>query len=45
MLYIGHFSFDEIGSEQEIRYDYFTSVVDADNIERAETNLRNSYFR
>jgi hypothetical protein len=35
MLYIGHFSFDEIGSEQEARHGYFTTVVDTDNIERA----------
>jgi len=40
MLYIGHFSFDEIGLAQEIRHGYFTSVVDADNIEGAVTEFK-----
>ena len=40
MLYIGHFSFDEIGSEQEVRHGYFTSVVDTDNIERASSEFK-----
>ena len=40
MLYIGHFSFDEIGLALEIRHGYFTSVVDADNIERAVTEFK-----
>ena len=40
MLYIGHFSFDEIGLAQEIRHGYFTSVVDVDNIERAVTEFK-----
>jgi hypothetical protein len=40
MLYIGHFSFDEIGSEGEVRHGYFTSVVDTDNIERATTEFK-----
>ena len=40
MLYIGHFSFDEVGSEQEIRHGYFTSVVDTDNIERATAEFK-----
>jgi len=40
MLYIGHFSFDEIGLEQEIRHGYFTSLVDVDNIERAVTEFK-----
>ena len=40
MLYIGHFSFDEIGSAQEIRHGYFTSVVDTDNIERAASEFK-----
>ena len=40
MLYIGHFSFDEIGLAQEIRHGYFTSVVDADNIEHAVTEFK-----
>ena len=40
MLYIGHFSFDEIGLALEIRHGYFTSLVDADNIERAVTEFK-----
>ena len=40
MLYIGHFSFDEIGLEQEVRHGYFTSLVDMDNIERAVTEFK-----
>ena len=40
MLYIGHFSFDEIGLAQEIRHGYFTNVVDADNIERAVSEFK-----
>ncbi|UCD82491.1 MAG: hypothetical protein JSW26_14015 [Desulfobacterales bacterium] len=40
MIYIGHFSFDEVGSEQEIRHGYFTSVVDTDNIERATKEFK-----
>lgn len=40
MLYIGHFSFDEIGPEQEIRHGYFTTVVDTDNIERATAEFK-----
>jgi hypothetical protein len=40
MLYIGHFSFDEIGSAQEIRHGYFTSVVDTDNVDRAVNEFK-----
>jgi hypothetical protein len=40
MLYIGHFSFDEIGPEQEVRHGYFTTVVDTDNIERATAEFK-----
>lgn len=44
MLYIGHFTFDEIGTGQEIRHGYFSTVVDADNIERAVTEFRELIF-
>lgn len=44
MLYIGHFSFDEIGTGQEIRHGYFASVVDADNIERAVNEFKELIF-
>jgi hypothetical protein len=40
MLYIGHFSFDEIGLEQEIRHGYFTSVVDVSTIDRAVAEFK-----
>ena len=44
MLYIGHFSFDEIGTEREIRHGYFTSAVDADNIEHAVNEFKELIF-
>lgn len=40
MLYIGHFSFDEIGSAREIRHGYFTSAVDADDVDRAVNEFK-----
>jgi len=40
MLYIGHFTFDEIGTGQEIRHGYFSTVVGADNIQRAVTEFK-----
>ena len=40
MPYIGHFSFDEVGLEQEIRHGYFTTVVNTDSIERATTEFK-----
>ncbi|MGD8262121.1 MAG: hypothetical protein PVJ22_07160 [Desulfobacterales bacterium] len=40
MLYIGHFSFDEIGPEREVRHGYLTTVVDADSIERATNEFK-----
>jgi len=40
MLYIGHFSFDEISLQHEVRHGYFTCVVDTDNIERATAEFR-----
>jgi hypothetical protein len=40
MLYIGHFSFDEIGTEHENRHGYFTTVVDTDSIECATTEFK-----
>ena len=35
MLYSGHFSFDELGTDQEQRHGYFTCLVDADNAPEA----------
>jgi hypothetical protein len=40
MLYLGHFSFDEIGSEQEIRHGYFTCVVESQNAEGAVNEFK-----
>jgi len=40
VLYIGHFTFDEIGTGQEIRHGYFSTVVDADNIQRAVAEFK-----
>ncbi|MFO8083158.1 MAG: hypothetical protein R6U27_02420 [Desulfobacterales bacterium] len=35
MLYIGHFSFDETGSEDGRRHGYLSCIVDADNVDAA----------
>ncbi len=35
MLYIGHFSFDELGSENKVRHGYFTCLVDSDSADKA----------
>ena len=35
MLYIGHFSFDEMGQNRSIRHGYFTCVTEAEQVERA----------
>ena len=40
MLYIGHFSFDEIAPEREVRHGYLTTVVDVNNIERATDEFK-----
>lgn len=40
MLYIGYFTFDEIGPEEETRHGNLTAVVDADTIERATTEFK-----
>jgi hypothetical protein len=40
MLYIGHFSFDEIGPEGGVRHGYLTTVVDAKNIENATNEFK-----
>ena len=40
MLYIGHFSFDEIGSAEKIRHGYFTSVVNAENVDHAVNKFK-----
>jgi hypothetical protein len=35
MLYIGHFSYDELGAEQKPRHGYFTGLVEAENADHA----------
>jgi hypothetical protein len=35
MLFISHFSFDEIDAEVASRHGYFSSIVDAENLEAA----------
>ncbi len=35
MLYIGHFSFDEISENSERHHGYFTCMVDTDNVDLA----------
>jgi hypothetical protein len=35
MLYTGHFSFDELGKNQEQRLGYFTCIVGSTDVERA----------
>ena len=35
MIYIGHFSFDELGPEKEVRHGYFSCVVEAEEIDAA----------
>jgi len=44
MLYIGHFSFDEIGTGGEIRHGYIAAAVDANNIERAVNEFKELIF-
>ncbi len=44
MLFIGHFSFDEIGGEGQPKHGYFSSIVDAQSPEAAvakfETHIK-----
>lgn len=35
MLYIGHFSFDELGFDEEARHGYFSCIVDAEKPDTA----------
>jgi hypothetical protein len=35
MLYIGHFSFDELAGNKEQRHGYFTCVVDSTDVEQS----------
>jgi hypothetical protein len=40
MIYIGYFSFDELGAENEIRHGYFSCVVDTDSAESAVNEFK-----
>jgi hypothetical protein len=40
MIYIGHFSFDELGAEKEIRHGYFSCVVETDSAEAAANEFK-----
>lgn len=40
MVYIGHFSFDEIGSEKQIRHGYFSCLVESDGADAAANEFR-----
>jgi hypothetical protein len=35
MVYIGHFSFDEVGENQNNRHGYFTCVVESTDVDRS----------
>jgi hypothetical protein len=40
MIYIGHFSFDELGAEKEVRHGYFSCVVETDSAEAAANEFK-----
>jgi hypothetical protein len=40
MIYIGHFSFDEVGAEKEIRHGYFSCVVETDSADAAANEFK-----
>ena len=44
MIYIGHFSFDEIGAGQEVRHGYFACVVDSTDAEAAANEFKELIF-
>lgn len=44
MIYIGHFSFDELGSENEVRHGYFSCVVETENAEVAASEFKELIF-
>ena len=44
MVYIGHFSFDELGPQNEVRHGYFSCVVEADNAETAANEFKELVF-
>ena len=44
MIYIGHFSFDELGPENEVRHGYFSCVVEADTADTAANEFKELIF-
>ena len=44
MIYIGHFSFDELGPEKEVRHGYFSCVVEADRADAATNEFKELIF-
>jgi hypothetical protein len=40
MIYIGYFSFDELGSENEVRHGYFSCLVETDSAEAAANEFK-----
>ncbi|MDA3895942.1 MAG: hypothetical protein PF482_07335 [Desulfobacteraceae bacterium] len=45
MLYSGHFSFDEIGTDQTPRHGYFACLVKAENAEQAFKKFKNRILK
>jgi len=44
MIYIGHFSFDEHGPENEARHGYFSCIVETDSAEAAANEFKELIF-
>jgi hypothetical protein len=44
MIYIGHFSFDELGPGQEARHGYFSCMVESDSAETAANEFKELIF-
>jgi hypothetical protein len=44
MIYIGHFSFDELGPQKEVRHGYFTSMVETNTAEAAALEFKELIF-
>jgi len=44
MVYLGHFSFDELGPQNEVRHGYFSCVIEAEKAETAANELKELVF-
>jgi hypothetical protein len=40
MIYIGYFSFDELGPDKNVRHGYFSCVVEADKVDAAVNEFK-----